>query len=65
MKITEFRDLADEELQQRLRETKKELFNLRVQQSTGRIEKPSRIRDLRRAVARMNTVVTERSKQKR
>ena len=57
----EIRDLSDDELGERLRDTKKEMFNLRVQQSTVQIEKPSRIRDLRRDLARMNTILRERS----
>ena len=38
-------------------ETKEELFNLRFQQATGTLEKPSRIRDLRHTVARLKTVL--------
>ena len=41
-------------------ETKEELFNLRFQQATGNLEKPSRIRELRHEVARMKTVLRER-----
>ena len=44
----------------KLVETKEELFNLRFQQATGNLEKPSRIRDLRHTVARMKTVLKER-----
>ena len=44
----------------KLVETKEELFNLRFQQATGTLEKPSRIRDLRHTVARMKTVLRER-----
>ena len=43
--------------------TKKELFNLRFQQATGNLEKPSRLRDLRHTVARMKTVLKERENQ--
>ena len=42
------------------KETKEELFNLRFQQATGNLEKPSRIRDLRHTVARLKTVLKER-----
>lgn len=59
MKTNELRDLTVEELDQKLEETKKELFNLRIQQSTGQLEKPSRIREVRRDIARMNTVKTQ------
>lgn len=62
MKPTEIRELTDPELRQRLQETQQELFNLRVQQSAGQLEKPSRIKDLRRDVARIHTVLNERTK---
>lgn len=60
MKVAEIRELSTEEIQKKLVETKKELFNLRFQQATGNLEKPSRIRDLRHTVARMKTVLRER-----
>ena len=60
MKVNEIRDLTTEEIQNKIKETKEELFNLRFQQATGTIEKPSRIRDLRHTVARMKTVLKER-----
>ena len=60
MKVAEIRELSTEEIQKKLVETKKELFNLRFQQATGNLEKPSRIRDLRHTVARLKTVLRER-----
>jgi len=60
MKIKEIRELSTEEINKKLVEAKEELFNLRFQQATGTIEKPSRIRDLRHTVARMKTVLKER-----
>jgi len=60
MKAQEMRDLPPDELRQQLEDIKKELFNLRVQQSTGQLEKPSRIRQLRRDIARAHTVLHER-----
>ena len=60
MKIKEFRDLQDNELDERSREISRELFNMRLQQVTGQLEKPSRMRDLRRNVARIQTVLRER-----
>lgn len=62
MKIAEMRELTPEELRHQYEETAKELFNLRVQQATGQLERPSRIRELRREVARLRTVQTERKK---
>ena len=47
MKISEIRELSNEEINAKLKESKEELFNLRFQQATGNLEKPSRIRDLR------------------
>ena len=60
MKVKEIRELSTEEIQAKLVETKKELFNLRFQQATGNLEKPSRIRELRHTVARYKTVLRER-----
>lgn len=59
MKAKELRDLTRAELEQRRRETRQELFNLRVQKSMGQMEKPSRLRDLRRDLARMATLLRE------
>ncbi len=61
MKVNEIRDLTTEEINAKLMETKRELFNLRMQQATGNLEKPSRIRELRHTVARMKTVLKERA----
>ena len=60
MKVSEIRELSTEEINKKLVETKEELFNLRFQQATGTLEKPSRIRDLRHTVARLKTVLRER-----
>lgn len=60
MKALELRQLTDEELQQRYDEACKVLLNLRIQQSTGHIEKATRIRDVRRDLARILTVMRER-----
>ena len=60
MKNADIRKLSTEEINKKLVETKQELFNLRFQQATGTLEKPSRIRDLRHTVARMKTVLKER-----
>ena len=60
MKVNEIRNLTTEEIIAKIKESKEELFNLRFQQATGNLEKPSRIRDLRHQVARMKTVLRER-----
>ena len=62
MKVKEIRQLSNEEIEEKLKESKEELFNLRFQQATGTLEKPSRIRDIRHTVARMKTVLNERKK---
>jgi large subunit ribosomal protein L29 len=60
MKVKEIRELTTEKIVAKIKEDKEELFNLRFQQATGNLEKPSRIRDLRHEVARLNTVLRER-----
>lgn len=52
--------LTDAELRQRLADSKTELFNLRIQKATGRIERPLRLRTLRREVARILTLEKQR-----
>ena len=59
-KIEELRKLSNEELESKIKEAKEELFNLRFQQATGSLEKPVRLRDLRRNVAKMKTIIRER-----
>lgn len=60
MKIKELRELSNKELEGKIRESKKELFNLRMKQSTGTLENPSKMRELRKDVARMKTIMRER-----
>ena len=60
MSNQEIRDLSSEEILKKIEEYKEELFNLRFSQATGSLEKPSRIRELRKLVARMKTVLRER-----
>jgi large subunit ribosomal protein L29 len=57
----ELRELPDEELVQRLDGAKEELFNLRFQLATGQLDNPMRIKEVRHEVARIMTVLTERS----
>ena len=59
-KIEELRKLTTEELNNKIKEAKEELFNLRFQQATGNLEKPGRLKDLRKEVARMKTIIRER-----
>ena len=60
MKVKEIRELTTEQIVAKIKESKEELFNLRFQQATGNLEKPSRINELRKLVARMKTVLRER-----
>lgn len=60
MKNSEIRELTSEELRNKIEEYKEELFNLRFSQATGNLEKPSRIKELRKLVARMKTILRER-----
>jgi large subunit ribosomal protein L29 len=57
---TELRLLDDETLEERLRESKEELFNLRFQAATGQLESHGRLRHVRRDIARIYTVLRER-----
>jgi large subunit ribosomal protein L29 len=56
----ELRELTEEELTERLRESKEELFNLRFQNATGQLDNNRRLRLVRREIARIYTVLNER-----
>jgi large subunit ribosomal protein L29 len=60
VKNSEIRELTNEEITKKIDECKEELFNLRFSQATGNLEKPSRIKELRKLVARMKTILRER-----
>ncbi|MGL1921557.1 MAG: 50S ribosomal protein L29 [Hyphomicrobiales bacterium] len=59
MKANELKDKSLDELQDELLGLKKEQFNLRFQKATGQLEKPSRVREVRRDIARVQTVQTQ------
>ena len=61
MKVSELRDLSIDELESKLAETRHELFNLRFQSATGALENPARIRLAKREIARVLTVLNEKS----
>ncbi len=63
MKITEIRELSSDELSGRKRELRQEVFNLRMQQASGQMERPSRLTDIRKEVARIETILTEKTRQ--
>ena len=56
----ELRELQDEELRSRLRESKEELFNLRFQMATGQLDNNRRLRVVRHDIARIYTIMRER-----
>ena len=60
MKISEIRELTTEELTKKIEELKEELFNLRFSNATGNLEKPSKIREIRKTIARIKMVIRER-----
>jgi len=59
MKASDLRDLPYDKLAERLAEAKEELFNLRFQLATNQLDKTARLRDLRREVARISTVMRQ------
>jgi large subunit ribosomal protein L29 len=62
MKIKEIRDLSPDDLRARKHELREESFHLRIQQQSGQLEKPSTLRQIRREIARVETVLTEKNK---
>ncbi len=60
MKANELRELTDEELVDRLRDTRKQLFNLRFQHATGQLDNPRKLRLVRQDIARIMTIQHER-----
>ncbi len=59
-KMKEIRQLSDEDLLRQIDTLKEELFDLRFKQATGFLENPARIREIRKTIARIKTVLTER-----
>ena len=60
MKASKLRELSEDELIVRLRDTRKELFNLRFQHATGQLENTARLKAVKSDIARMYTVLRER-----
>ena len=60
MKINDIRVLTTEEITTKIDNHKQELFNLRFEQAVGKLEKPHRIKELRKTIARMKTIIRER-----
>ena len=62
MKTAELRDKSENELETRERELSEQLFKLRFQRATGRLENPMKIRLVKREIARIKTLLGERSR---
>jgi large subunit ribosomal protein L29 len=62
MKIAEIKEFTLKELDARKREIRQEIFNLRIQQQGGQLEKPHMLRSLRRDAARVENVLTQKRK---
>ena len=62
MKISELREMSDEQLELTLKEAAEMLFKLRIQAQTERLDTPSELRKQRRLIARVKTIQTEREK---
>jgi len=59
MKFAELKDLTTAELAAKSRDLRQELFNLRLQKATAQLEKPARLRTLRKDIARIETRITQ------
>jgi len=60
-KAKELREMSEEQLTSELAQTQNELFRLRIQASTEKLDAPSNLRKLRRTIARIKTLIHERS----
>ena len=61
MKASEIRDQSDDQLVDKLEELRREAFNLRFQKATGQLENTARVRQVRRDIARISTILRERA----
>jgi large subunit ribosomal protein L29 len=60
MKAIEIREMSESDLEQKLKDARVELFNLRFQLATGQLDNPGRIKDVKRDIARLHTEVRSR-----
>jgi len=60
--IDDLKAKSDDQLQQQLIDLKREQFNLRFQSATNQLEKPSRVKEVRRTIARIKTLQSERAR---
>jgi large subunit ribosomal protein L29 len=61
MKAAEWRTRTEDQLREQLLQLKKEQFNLRFQKATGQLENTSRVREVRRDIARIKTILAEQA----
>jgi large subunit ribosomal protein L29 len=59
MKASEIRDLSSEEIRRKAKDLKEELFNLRFQHEVGQLENPQKMKQTKRDIARVKTIITE------
>ena len=60
MKATEVRAMSAEDLEKKLADLKKDLFNLRLQNATNQLDKPNKIGDVKKDIARVKTIIREK-----
>ena len=63
MKATEVRELDVEELERRIAQTRRELFNLRFQHATGQLENTGQLKEVRKNIARLLTVLNQKQRE--
>ena len=63
MNVAEVRELDVEELQQRVAQTRRELFNLRFQHATGQLENTGQLKEVRQNIARLLTVLNQKQRE--
>jgi large subunit ribosomal protein L29 len=61
MNAKEVRNLSEQEIEKKLRDTRQELMHLRLRKQSGQVETPSQLLELRRNIARMETILNERA----
>lgn len=64
MKVSEARELDVEELEQRVADVRRELFNLRFQHATGQLENTGQLKEVRRNIARLLTVLNQKKQER-
>ena len=63
MKATEIRELTIDDLRARVKEMEDQTFRLRIQKSMGQLEAPAKVREIRRDLARIKTILREKERQ--